>query len=200
MPSSQQNVRQLPSLSAPSTTPQTSTLPEVLLVDSEVTTTKLAGLLRSSYRVVVSTTVASARAFLARNCVDVIVTDIQLPDGAAIHLCREAKALPKPPSVLVTTAQVDRVPEVLEAQCEGVLLKPFAPNLLFARIGRMVRARQQNIPRGYSTAWSFNRAWPHMRCPHCESGGVTSFEFASHRRVWYACGRCKKVWLGKRPQ
>jgi DNA-binding response OmpR family regulator len=198
--SSQQNMRPLPPSPAASTA-QTSAFPGVLLLDSEMNTAKLAPLLRSSYRVMVATTVTEARAFLRRNGVDLIVTDVELSDGVAIGLCHEAKALPKPPAVLVTTGQVDRVPEALDAQCDGVLLKPFAPNLLFARIGRMLRARGRSVtgfdPRGDSGT---NQLWEHMRCPHCEAHGVTSFEFASHRRAWFACRQCKKVWLGKRQE
>ena len=171
---------------------------DVLLIDSELTTAKLAPTLRSSYRVVVSSSVATARAFLGRAGVAVIVTDLDLSDGAAIDLCRAAKALPKPPSVLVTTAQVERVPDALEARCDGVLLKPFAPNLLVARIGRLMRARTQYPARPNSMLSGTNRFWPKVSCPSCEAQGVTSFEFASHRRAWYACGKCKKVWLGKR--
>lgn len=62
----------------------------------------------------------SGATFCETNSADVIVTDIELPDGAAINLCREAKALPKPPVVLVTTEQVHRVPEALEARCDGI--------------------------------------------------------------------------------
>jgi DNA-binding NtrC family response regulator len=55
---------------------------DVLLVDSELTTAKIAPTLRSSYRIVASSSVATARAFLGRNGVAVIVTDLDLPDGA----------------------------------------------------------------------------------------------------------------------
>ena len=199
MSSTQQNFRPLPPLPA-TLAAQTSASPEVLLLDSEMTTAKLAPLLRSNYRVMVSTTVAAARALLRRNGVDLIVTDLELSDGAAISLCHEAKALPTPPAVLVTTAHVDRVPEALDAQCDGILLKPFAPNLLFARIGRMLRARGRDATRRNSTEWATNRLWQDMRCPHCELQGVTSFEFASHRRAWFACRQCKKVWLGRRQE
>ena len=103
--------------------------------------------------------------------------------------------------MLVTTEQVDRVPEALEARGDGILLKPFAPNLLFARIGRMLRAREQNITGLNSREWDTNRLWKkEMRCPYCELYGVTSFEFASHRRAWFACLRWKRVWLGKRQE
>ena len=35
-------------------------------------------------------------------------------------------------------------------------------------------------------------------CPYCSNQGVTSFEYASVRRAWYACVACKKVWIAKR--
>jgi DNA-binding response OmpR family regulator len=109
---------------------------------SEATTTQLAPILVGNYRVVVSSSLANARAFLARLGVDVIVTDMDMPD--AVSICREAKALRHAPAVLVTTAQVERVPDALEARCDGVLLKPFTPNLLVARIGRLLRGRGQH--------------------------------------------------------
>ena len=171
-------------------------------------------MLRSGYRVTTSSSVALARAFRARMSVDLIVTDIQLADGSAIDLCREAKALPNAPAALVTTEQVERVPDALEAGRDGVLLKPFASNLLFARIGRLLRDRSTllhrlNALRDRSAhvrqhlrerSQGTNRVWPTIHCPSCDHAGVTSFEFASHRRAWYACLHCKKVWLGKRQE
>jgi DNA-binding response OmpR family regulator len=144
-----------------------------------------------------------------------------LADGSAIDLCREAKALSNAPAVLVTTEQVERVPDALEAGCDGVLLKPFASNLLFARIGRLLRDRSTLLHRSSALRdrsahiagkidhlrerstllkQGTNRVWPTIHCPHCDHAGVTSFEFASHRRAWYACLQCRKVWIGKRQE
>ena len=178
------------------TSPQTSLSVDVMLVDSEETTARLAPMLRTSYRVVVLSNVATARAVLGRGRVDVIVTDLALPDGTGSQLCREAKALPIPPAVLVTTEQVHHVPDALEARCDGVLLKPFDPNLLVARLARLIRGRAIGARSNNGT----NRFWGDTACPYCNARGVTSFEFASHRRSWYACGRCKKVWLAKRQE
>ena len=182
--------------SNPAPPAQASASADVLLLGSEATTAKLAAILRGSYCVVVSSSLGNARALVERGGVDVIATDIDLPESAGIDLCREAKRLPKPPAVLVITEQVDRVPEALDARCDGVLLKPFAPNLLVARIGRLIRSRRAPAHTGDGT----NRFWPMTACPQCDTQGVTSFEFASHRRAWYACGKCKKVWLGKRQE
>lgn len=179
-------------VSQPMLTPQTHPIAEILLMGSAAATTNLAPVLRCNYRVVESSSLANARAFLARLGVDVIVIDMDMPD--ALSICREAKALRHSPAVLVTTEHVERVPDALEAQCDGVLLKPFTPNLLVARIARLIRGRGQHAQSGT------NRLWPNTDCPYCDSHGVTSFEFASHRRSWYACSKCKKVWLGKRQE
>src|SRR4051794_25959924 len=93
---------------------------EVLLLDSDVVTATLAPMLRNSYRVALASSVATARDYLRRRGVDLMVTDMHFPDGGTLDLCREAKALPKPPLVLVTTDNVQQVPEALDVQCDGV--------------------------------------------------------------------------------
>jgi len=107
----------------------------------------------------------------------------------------------------------ERVPDALAAGCDGVLLKPFPPNLLHARIGRLLRARGEALKnksrqsqlkvhhlgeRSELLLGGTNRVWPNTHCPYCNHSGVTSFEFCSHRRSWYACLECKKVWIAKR--
>jgi CheY-like chemotaxis protein len=108
-------------------------------------------------------------------------------------------------TTLVTTAKPERVPAALNAGCHAVLLKPFAPNLLAARVGRLMRERQQQIRMrtlrvGSTTADGTNRVWESITCPKCQTGGVTSFEFHSHRRMWFACLACSSVWLGPRQE
>jgi len=154
-----------------------------------------------------------------------MVADTDGLPGAA-SLIYAAKSLPVPPTVLVTATDVNTVPLLLEAGCDAVLLKPFAPNLLYARVGRLLRARteQQRIRmrpdqtrsrfaspdgnghdgngnghdgNGASLATT-NRVWAEVACPQCHHDGAMSFEFASHRRAWYACLECKSVWMAKR--
>src|SRR5205823_4470213 len=141
--------------------------------------------------------------------------ELNLGGASGIEICREAKALPLRPQVLVTTADTALVPDALLAGCDAVLLKPFAPNLLFARIGRLLRARSEALrertratqlktahltDRSEALLSGSNRVWPTTHCPYCDHGGVTSFEFASHRRSWYACLECRKVWIAKRQE
>jgi DNA-binding response OmpR family regulator len=135
----------------------------------------------------------------------VVIVDLDTPgvDGAAI--CQTASKL-TPAHVLVTTATPQRVPAALRAGCHAVLLKPFAPNLLAARLGRLMRERpqQQRLRslRGnaYTSVDGTNRVWEAVACPHCQTAGATGFEFHSHRRMWFACLACGNVWLGARQE
>jgi len=135
----------------------------------------------------------------------VVNVDLDTPgvDGAAI--CQSAAEL-TPTHVLVTTSTPQHVPAALRAGCHAVLLKPFAPNLLAARLGRLMRERpqQQRLRslRGnaYATVDGTNRVWESVACPHCQTSGATGFEFHSHRRMWFACLACSAVWLGARQE
>jgi CheY-like chemotaxis protein len=105
-------------------------------------------------------------------------------------------------AILVTTGSVERAPSALKAGCHGVLLKPFAPNLLAARVGRLCR-EVPAMPAAVRAAATLqqngtNRTWPDIACPTCTTPGAVGFEFSSHRRTWYACLACEAVWLGPR--
>ena len=197
---------------SPVSPPQTA---DVLLVDASADAAAYAAVLRGTYRVATTASADIARQFLHRQPPALIVTELELPSADGVDVCREAKKLTLAPPVLVTTTNAERVPDALSAGCDAVLLKPFAPNLLFARIGRLlrarsemlrVRARQQSLKTAHLADRSThllsgtNRHWPHTHCPYCNHGGVTSFEFCSHRRSWYACLECKKVWIAKRQE
>jgi hypothetical protein len=112
--------------------------------------------------------------------------------------------------VLATTSVPERVPEALIAGCDGVLLKPFALNLLFTRIGRLLRLRSKALSeramwrrapvahlreRSHEMPWSTNIVCPDLDCPSCGRRSVVRFDAASHRRMWYACLPCRHVWL-----
>ena len=189
--------------------------PDLLLVGGESDTASYAAMLRGSYRVATTASFEVAKQLLRRHPPALVVTELDLPGADGVEICREAKTLTVPPSVLVTTSNAERVPHALAAGCDGVLLKPFAPNLLFARVGRLLRARSEALrlraqqqglktihlaDRSNQLLRGTNRVWPNTHCPYCNHGGVTSFEFCSHRRAWYACLECKKVWIAKRQE
>jgi DNA-binding response OmpR family regulator len=141
-----------------------------------------------------------------------VVTELALPDGDGVSVCRQSKALTaNPPTVLVTTAVPERVPDALLVGCDGILLKPFAPNLLHTRIARLLRQRAkvlQNravweragntylIEHSHLVATGTNVVCQDACCPSCGQSGIINFDSAGLRRIWYACLPCRKVWLG----
>jgi CheY-like chemotaxis protein len=202
-----------------SSTPATAIQHEVLLIEAEPRAAEFAAVLRQTYRVVSMGNGDAARQYLVKGAPSLVIADIDgMAEAADIILT--AKAPLKPATVLVIATDVKSIPELLQAGCDAVLLKPFAPNLLYARVGRLLRARteQQRIrtrqdqirPRHIpgngdgrgdgdaSLAATTNRVWAEVACPTCQRDGVVSFEFASHRRAWYACLACKGVWIAKR--
>ncbi len=204
----------------PSSSAVPSTITDVLFVDTDVATGMYGPSLREKYRVHAASTTDSAIQYLARNAPALVITELVFGGASGVDICRQAKALPVPSTVLVTTSDVTRVPDALAAGCDGVLLKPFALNLLHGRIGRLLRGRlaelRLNAQRQYvrtapmdggngngngnGRSSGSNHVWPQLQCPHCDHDGVTSFEFSSHRRSWYACLHCKQVWIGKRQE
>jgi len=143
-----------------------------------------------------------------------VITELTLPDGDGVSLCRESKAFNvDPPSVLAMTSNPERVPEALKAGCDAILMKPFAPNLLYARIGLLLRLRAKALEeramwqRAKST-YRFDDSHRVMIgtnvvhqdtcCPSCAEGGAVSFDAVSHRRMWYACLPCGQVWMAGR--
>ena len=177
----------------------------VLLIETEPPASMHAAVLRQTCRVVSTANGEVAKQYLVKGTTSLVIADVEaLPEAAGI--VRTARTLREPATVLVIASDVQVVPELLVAGCNAVLLKPFPPNLLFARVGRLLRARsalQQRTPSderpdGNEAAATTNRTWPDVKCPSCDRAGAVSFEFASHRKAWYACLGCRLVWMAKR--
>lgn len=154
----------------------------------------------SFQRLAVATTAEAIRA-IERNQPRVVAVDWDTEgiDGATV--CAAAKALPYT-GILVISAEPSRIPAALKAGCHAVLLRPFFPNLVAARLGRLSREipTTPSAMRGLAALQlvGTNRVWPDASCPQCGAEGAVSFEFSSYRRMWYACLPCEHVWLGPR--
>jgi two-component system OmpR family response regulator len=183
----------------------------LLFVDTDSVTRRCAQADIDGFQIIVTATIEGARRILNHITVAGLVTDALLQDGSGIELCRAAKASTRTTSVLVIMADPQRAPDAIDAGCDGVLLKPFSPNLLFARLGRLLRTtpRPQISTRTHpwfrqaeaataDTRRTTNEQWSTDVCPYCQHVGVTAFEFSDHRRAWYACLACRKVWMAAR--
>jgi CheY-like chemotaxis protein len=199
----------LAAFQSPAPTPQQ----EILIVEAEALAAEHAAVLRREYHVLTTTNVNVALQYLVKATPALVVADIDSLGDAGVDICRAARSLRTPATVLVITSEETSVPDVLNAGCDAVLLKPFAANLLYARIGRLLRTRSEQLrirTRHDGTASPFsarpeplastNRTWPDTPCPTCHHHGAVSFEFSSHRRAWYACLACNNVWVAKRQE
>jgi DNA-binding response OmpR family regulator len=193
-------------------TPDPSEHASILFVDPSRNDDVLASL-RSRFEVVEAPAAVTAIRLLKLVRPSAIVTELTLPDGDGVSICHEAKKQQEPAAVLVTTATASDVPDALIAGCDSVLLKPFPPNLLHARLARLLRQRarrvQQNVwlqnqklahlkERFEGLQTGTNRIWPDTHCPSCGQGDAVSFDATSHRRWWFACLKCRHVWIAKR--
>jgi CheY-like chemotaxis protein len=127
--------------------------------------------------------------------------DLEAIDGAMI--CAAAQRIPGA-GVLALIGSPQRAPAALKAGCHALLLTPCAPNLIAARIGRLSREMPSAAIASRLAEklgqFGTNRMWPDVACPSCAKGGAVAFEFSSHRRSWYACLSCERVWLGRRQE
>jgi DNA-binding response OmpR family regulator len=122
-----------------------------------------------------------------------LAVDLDLESVDPLELCAVARRIGDV-SVLVVTETPQKVPAALEAGCHAVLLKPLSLNLVSARLGRLCRQSARGDRQGT------NRVWSTTICPDCGATGAVSFEYSSHRRMWYACRRCDSVWMGPRQE
>ena len=118
-----------------------------------------------------------------------VIADTGLPEGVD-QICRTAAVHAPHTAVLVTTEHLGDVPPVLRAGCHAVLVRPFSPNLLHARVARLFRS-------GTGTDAPFvptNRVCWYERCPACDKPDAVRFDAVSLRRWWFACLKCDHTW------
>ena len=158
---------------------------------------------RRSSRAITSYTTSEAVRLIETARPRIVAIDWDIPeiDGGAGLRRRQKFALT---GVLVVMKSPETAPAALTAGCHAILLKPFAPNLVAGRIGRLSRELPAtpvtSAPRAMLHQSGTNRVWPETPCPKCHAPSATSFEFSSYRRMWYACLGCDAVWLGPRQE
>jgi DNA-binding response OmpR family regulator len=158
-----------------------------------------------SYSRRVARTTGELLALLSRERPAAIVLDADLAAVDAAAVFRAARAH-EATSLMAILSAPESAPALIKAGCHALLLRPYAPNLFAARLGRLVRERSQQLrlralrPLTAQEAGGIHRAWPGVTCPRCQEPNATGFEFSSYRRMWFACLACDQVWLGTRPE
>lgn len=117
----------------------TSPGPSVLIVEDDpgIATQLVRGLTRGGYRVDHVTTGGEA---LAHGDSDVVLLDLELPDGDGVNVCRKLRARSNAAIIVVTAygEESDRV-SALDAGADDYLVKPFGLAELQARIRAVLR-------------------------------------------------------------
>lgn len=94
------------------------------------------------------------QALMARQAVDLIVLDLNLPDGDGLSLCRELRAQGNGVQIIMVTARGSAIDRVLglELGADDYLTKPFEPRELLVRIRNLLRRSRNEEPARQKTA------------------------------------------------
>ena len=101
------------------------------------------------YEVSRGATLKEGRVFLNSNTFDLILLDINLPDGSGYELCKEIRAKSEVP-IIFLTALDEEVNIVLGLEIGGddYITKPFRVRELLSRIKALLRRSQKNLTSG----------------------------------------------------
>lgn len=95
---------------------------------------------RQGYRVTVSQSVQQALGHLNSQRIDLLMTDLKLPDGSGTALCREVRQNQASVPIIVLTGRVDVNDPEMKAQtgADVYLAKPVELDQLIETVGRLL--------------------------------------------------------------
>ena len=122
----------------------------VLVVDDDADIRDLiiGQLHQENYRLLAASSLAELRRPLREEAVDLIVLDLNLPDGDGLMLCRELRAEGADVQIIMVTARGSAIDRVLglELGADDYLTKPFDLGELVARLHALLRRAHHSDP------------------------------------------------------
>ena len=125
----------------------------VLAVDDSASMRQMVGhTLRSAgYEVLEASDGVEALEVAKGKVVDVVITDVNMPNMDGITLVARLRTLPDyrlvPLLLLTTESSAEKKMQGKQAGATGWMVKPFNPEQLLATLGRLLGARASNAPR-----------------------------------------------------
>ena len=155
----------------------------VLVVDDDADIRDLiiGQLHQENYRLLAASSLADLRRTLREEAVDLIVLDLNLPDGDGLMLCRELRADGAEVQSIMVTARGSAIDRVLglELGADDYLTKPFEPRELLVRIRNLLRrGRSDPAARPAAAGCSFG-AGPCLVARHARTARAASYLTAS---------------------
>lgn len=120
-------------------------MPQILLLEDDAALSSgIALALKAAGRVVPCAALAAARQALSTQHFDLLLLDVNLPDGSGLDLCREVRRTSSVPILFLTArdAEYDEVAG-LEAGADDYIVKPFSLVVLRARVSAALRRSVQ---------------------------------------------------------
>jgi two-component system OmpR family response regulator len=115
----------------------------VLVVDDDpdIRELMIGQLEREGYAVTPAGSVGEAQGALAEQPAEVVVLDLNLPDGDGLALCRDLRARGYADAIIMVTARDSALDRVLglELGADDYLTKPFEPRELLARVRNLMK-------------------------------------------------------------
>ena len=115
---------------------------KILLLEDDITLgsgIRLA-LQSPSVQITLCRTLAQARAAVAENSYDLLILDINLPDGSGLQLLEQVRKISHVPVILLTANDLEMdVVTGLEAGADDYITKPFSLAILRARVNAQLR-------------------------------------------------------------
>ncbi len=95
-------------------------------------------------------TIREAREVVQNKKLDLLILDINLPDGSGLDFCREVKPMLKVPIALLTAKDMEiDIVKGLENGADDYITKPFSLMVLRARIRALLRRNDEESQRTY---------------------------------------------------
>ena len=124
---------------------------KILLLEDDITLGNGIKMVLKDEQVTLVNTLKDAREILKNNEFDLLILDINLPDGSGLDLMKEQKNLNSETPIILLTANDMEIDIVsgLELGADDYITKPFSLAIFRARVNNQLRRKKPNINKAF---------------------------------------------------